>query len=68
MASDGLAIRQVPHLSREVQVMSRQCALCGYTGSDGMHHGVHTVCFRCLSKVIDFAVTAEMRFERRKEE
>ena len=48
--------------------MSRECALCGYTGSDGMHHGVHTVCFRCLSKVIDFAVTAEMRFERRKEE
>ncbi len=45
--------------------MSKACELCGYVGSEGMNHGAHSVCFSCIGKVIHFAVTAGMRFERK---
>ena len=44
--------------------MRRACELCGYIGTSGMHHGVHTVCNNCMWKVVKFAVSAGMKFEQ----
>ena len=27
-----------------------------------MHHGVHTVCNKCMWEAVKFAITAEMKF------
>jgi len=43
--------------------MRRACELCGYNGSNGMHHGKRTVCMVCRDKLLEFAVTAGMKFE-----
>lgn len=39
------------------------CELCGKIKIDGMRYGKHAVCFRCVDKVIEFAITAGMRFD-----
>lgn len=44
--------------------MRKACELCGYEGSAGMHHGPHTVCNNCMWKVVKFAVSAGMCFDR----
>ena len=40
----------------------RQCELCGYIGTSGMHHGVHTACNNCIWEVVKFAISSGMRF------
>jgi hypothetical protein len=44
--------------------MSRACELCGYAGNSGMRHTKRTACSSCIDKVIEFAITAGMRFEK----
>ena len=41
----------------------RQCELCGYIGSSGMHHAAHTVCSNCMWEVVKFAISSGMRFD-----
>ena len=40
----------------------KECELCGKKGS-GMRHAKRVACFECIDKVLEFAITAEMRFE-----
>jgi len=44
----------------------RVCELCGKV-STGMRHAKHTTCFVCIDKVLEFAITAGMRFEEEEE-
>jgi len=39
------------------------CELCDRKCLSGLKHSKHTVCHACIDKVIEFAITAEMRFE-----
>jgi hypothetical protein len=42
----------------------RQCELCGYDkGSVAMRYAKRAVCFSCIDKVLDFAITSGMRFD-----
>jgi hypothetical protein len=41
----------------------RICELCGKVKVDGMKLSKRAVCFTCIDKMIEFAVTAGMRFE-----
>jgi len=44
----------------------RVCELCGKV-STGMRHAKRSVCFVCIDKVLEFAITAGMRFEEEEE-
>jgi hypothetical protein len=46
--------------------MRSKCELCGEV-STGMRHAKHTACFSCIDKVLEFAITAGMRFEEEEE-
>lgn len=43
--------------------MTKECELCGIKTNSGMRHSKYSVCFGCIDKVLDFAITAGMRFE-----
>lgn len=40
----------------------KACELCGKK-SGGLRHTRYTACPLCLDKLLEFAITAEMRFE-----
>jgi len=40
------------------------CQLCGTTSNSGMRHAKVVACFVCIDKVLDFAVSAGMQFEK----
>ena len=40
----------------------KACELCGKEGG-GVRHAKHTACFSCIDKMLEFAVTAGMRFD-----
>jgi hypothetical protein len=42
----------------------RLCELCGWDkGGIAMRYAKRAVCFSCIDKVLEFAVTAGMRFD-----
>ena len=41
----------------------RGCELCGTKTNSGIRHAKHSVCFGCIDKVLDFAITAGMMFD-----
>lgn len=43
--------------------MTKKCALCGKITNNSITRPNHNVCFFCIGKLIDFAITAGMRFE-----
>lgn len=42
--------------------MMRKCELCDEVKLDGMKLGKRAACFSCIDKMLEFAVTAGMRF------
>lgn len=43
--------------------MIAPCQLCGTFSTTGMRYAKVRACFVCIDKVLDFAVSAGMRFE-----
>lgn len=41
----------------------KACELCGNKTDNGMRYAKRVACFRCIDKVLEFAITAGMRFE-----
>ncbi len=41
----------------------RECELCGSKRIDNTRFAKHVSCFRCIDKILEFAVSAGMRFE-----
>jgi hypothetical protein len=39
------------------------CELCGSEKVNGIRYAKRVACFRCIDKVLEFAITAGMRFE-----
>jgi|TARA_R100000482_G_C5127637_1_gene149723 hypothetical protein len=46
-----------------INKQKRACELCGSKTDNGMRYAKHVACFRCIDKVVEFAITAGMRFE-----
>lgn len=46
--------------------MSAPCELCG-TRESGKRHAKRVACTKCIDKVLEFAITAGMRFEEEEE-
>lgn len=40
-----------------------RCELCGIETNNGMRHAKRSVCFECIDKVLEFAITSGMRFD-----
>ena len=41
----------------------KECELCGSTTNSGMRHAKRVACFQCIDKVLEFSITAGMRFD-----
>lgn len=41
----------------------RECELCGSKRVDNVRYARRVSCFKCVDKLLEFAVTAGMRFE-----
>lgn len=41
----------------------RACELCGSKKADDMRFAKRAACFSCIDKVLEFAITAGMRFK-----